>query len=332
MKKACITGITGQDGSYLSELLIREGYHVYGLKRRSSSLNTERIDHLYEDPHADGKLHLTYGDLSDYSSLATWIGDIKPDLLFNLGAQSHVRVSIDAPLYTMDITGTGVMRVLEAIHKTSPTTRFLTASSSEMFGGMTLSQNETTPFHPRSPYGVAKVAGYYATINYREQYGMHASNAISYNHESPRRGETFVTRKITRAATRIKLGLQKKLYLGNLDAKRDWSHAADVVEGMYQIITADNPDDYVVSTGTMHSVEEFARLVFSKLDLDYKEFIEFDPRYLRPAEVDTLCGDSTKIRTKLGWAPKYSFEQLVDEMVASDLRLAQQEKLIKDMK
>ncbi len=331
MKKACITGITGQDGSYLSELLIREGYHVYGLKRRSSSLNTERIDHLYEDPHADSKLHLTYGDLSDYSSLATWIGDIKPDLLFNLGAQSHVRVSVDAPLYTMDITGTGVMRVLEAIHKTSPKTRFLTASSSEMFGGMTLSQNETTPFHPRSPYGVAKVAGYYATINYREQYGMHASNAISYNHESPRRGETFVTRKITRAATRIKMGLQQKLYLGNLDAKRDWSHAADIVEGMYQIITADQPDDFVVSTGVMYSVGEFAEKVFSKLNLDYKEFIEFDPRYLRPAEVDTLCGDSTKIRQKLGWAPKYTFDQLVDEMVASDLKLAQTEKLLKDM-
>lgn len=330
MKTACITGITGQTGSYLCDLLLSEGYHVYGLKRRSSSLNTERIDHVYADPHEHPELELEYGDLADYSSLSSWIGDIKPDLFFNMAAQSHVRVSFDIPEYTMDVTGTGVIRVLEAIRTNSPKTKFLTASSSEMFGSEPPPQNEKTPFHPRSPYGVAKVAGFYATVNYREAYGLHACNAISFNHESPRRGETFVTRKITRAATRIKLGLQDKLYLGNLDAKRDWSHAADVAKAMYKIITASEADDFVVSTGEMHSVKEFAHLVFNKLDLDPAQYIGFDPNYLRPSEVDALCGDSTKLRTKLGWAPEYSFEQLVDEMIASDMELAKEEKILKD--
>jgi len=292
---ACITGITGQTGSYLCDYLLNKGYKVYGLKRRSSSLNSERIDHIYLDPHINSKLELTYGDLSDYSSLASWINDIKPDLFFNMGAQSHVRVSFDIPEYTMDITGTGTIRILEAIRKNSPKTKFLTASSSEMFGSSLPPQNEQTLFHPRSPYGVAKVAGYFATVNYREAYGLHACNAISFNHESPRRGETFVTRKITRAATRIKYGLQNKLYLGNLEAKRDWSHAADVVDAMYKIITAPQPDDYVISSGETHSIKSFAELVFNKLDLDYNEYIEFDPRYLRPSEVDVLCGDSTKL-------------------------------------
>ncbi len=328
---ACITGITGQTGSYLCDLLLSKGYKVYGLKRRSSSLNTERIDHIYTDPHIDdSRLEMVYGDLSDYSSLASWIGDIKPDLFFNMGAQSHVRVSFDIPEYTMDVTGTGVMRVLEAIRKNSPKTKFLTASSSEMFGSQPPPQNEQTPFHPRSPYGVAKVAGFFATVNYREAYGLHACNAISFNHESPRRGETFVTRKITRAATRIKLGLQDKLYLGNLDAKRDWSHAADVADAMYKIITAPEPSDYVVASGEMHSVKEFAEMVFQKLDLDYSQYVAFDERYLRPSEVDALCGDPFKIKHFLGWQPKYSFEMLVDEMVESDMELARREKVLMD--
>lgn len=331
MKTACITGITGQTGSYLCDLLLSEGYKVYGLKRRSSSLNTERIDHVYTDPHIPShKLEMSYGDLSDYSSLASWIGDIKPDLFFNMGAQSHVRVSFDIPEYTMDVTGTGVMRVLEAIRKNSPKTRFLTASSSEMFGSQPPPQNEQTIFHPRSPYGVAKVAGFFATVNYREAYGLHACNAISFNHESPRRGETFVTRKITRAATRIKLGLQDKLYLGNLDAKRDWSHAADVADAMYKIITAPQPSDYVVASGEMHSVKEFAEMVFSKLGLDYSQYVAFDERYLRPSEVDALCGDPFKIKHFLGWEPKYSFEMLVDEMIESDMELARREKVLMD--
>lgn len=332
MKTACITGITGQTGSYLCDMLLAKGYTVYGLKRRSSSPNTERIDHLYEDtfPPTNNNLYLAYGDLSDYSSIASWISDIKPDLFFNMGAQSHVKVSFDIPEYTMDITGTGVIRVLEAIRKNSPHTRFLTASSSEMFGSSPPPQNEMTSFHPRSPYGVAKVAGYFATVNYREAYGLHACNAISFNHESPRRGVTFVTRKITMAATRIKLGLQQKLYLGNLDAKRDWSHAADVAEAMYKIVTANVPDDYVVSSGEMHSVQEFAEIVFDKLGMDYTKYIEFDPNYLRPSEVDALCGDSSKLRNNLGWSPKYSFNDLIDEMVDADMELARREKILID--
>lgn len=329
---ACISGITGQTGSYLCDLLLSKGYRVYGLKRRSSSFNTERIDHVYTDDHSHNMLEMAFGDLSDYSSISSWVGDIKPDLFFNMGAQSHVRVSFDIPEYTMDITGTGVVRVLEAIRKCSPKTRFLTASSSEMFGSTPPPQNELTPFHPRSIYGAAKVAGYYATINYREAYGLHACNAISFNHESSRRGETFVTRKITRAATRIKLGLQKKLYLGNISAQRDWSHAYDVAEAMFRIITADKADDYVIASGEMHSVEEFAKLVFDKLELNYKDYVEFDPTYLRPSEVDALCGDPSKIMTNLGWSPKFNFNQLVDEMVKADMELARKEKILKDNK
>jgi len=324
MKTACITGITGQTGSYLADLLVDEGYEVHGLVRRTSSFNTGRIDHIYD------KLHLTYGDLADYSSLTNWIGDLKPDLLFNMGAMSHVRVSFDVPEFTMDVTGTSVMRILEAIRKTSPKTRFLTASTSELFGSTPPPQNETTPFHPRSPYAVAKLAGYWATINYREAYDLFATNAIMFNTESVRRGETFVTRKITRAATRIKLGLQDKLVLGNCSAKRDWNHNKDTVRGMLMMLTADEPDDYVLASGEMHSVQEFLELVFAKLDLDWKQYVEIDERYYRPTEVDALCGDSTKIRTKLGWEPQYTFTDLVNEMVEHDLELARKEKLINE--
>lgn len=325
MKTACITGITGQTGSYLADLLLDKGYVVYGLKRRSSVFNTERIDHI-----KDTNLQLHYGDLTDYSSLVSWVSDIKPDLFFNMGAQSHVRISFDVPEYTLDVTGVGVMRVLEAIRKNSPKTRFLTASSSEMFGSTPPPQNEQTPFHPRSPYGIAKLAGYYTCINYREAYNIHACNAISFNHESPRRGENFVTRKITRAATRIKVGLQDKVLLGNMSAKRDWSHAEDVAEAMYRIINADVADDFVVASGEMHSVEEFAELVFHKLDLDYRDYIDFDPTYLRPTEVDALCGDATKLRSTLGWEPQYSFMDLIDDMVETDMQLALREKALEN--
>lgn len=325
-KVACVTGITGQTGSYLAELLLTNGYKVYGIKRRSSSINTERLNHIFHDKN----LELVYGDLSDYSSIATLVADTKPDLFFNLGAMSHVRVSFDIPENTFDIGGTGVLRCLEAIRKYSPTTRFLQASSSEMFGSECPPQSETTPFHPRSPYAVAKVAGYYATMNYREAYGMFATNAISFNHESPRRGETFVTRKITRAATRIKEGLQEKLYLGNLTAKRDWSHAKDVANAVYMMATADACGDYVVASGEMHSVQEFLELVFGKLELNWKDYVEIDQRYMRPSEVDALCGDSTKLRTTLGWSPEYTFSQLVDSMIESDWDLARDEKLLRD--
>jgi GDPmannose 4,6-dehydratase len=327
MKTACITGITGQTGSYLADLLLDKGYIVHGLKRRSSVFNTERIDHIRE-----GNLLLQYGDLTDYSSLVSWVSDIKPDLFFNMAAQSHVRISFDVPEYTMDVTGVGVMRVLEAIRKNSPKTRFLTASSSEMFGSTPPPQNELTPFHPRSPYGIAKLAGYYTCINYREAYNIHACNAISFNHESPRRGENFVTRKITRAATRIKVGLQDRVTLGNLDAKRDWSHAADVADAMYRIINADVADDFVVASGEMHSVKEFAELVFSKLGLDYQKHVGFDPTYLRPTEVDALCGDASKLRNATGWAPTHSFMDLIDDMIQSDMELAHREKTIRDSK
>ncbi len=325
-KTAIITGITGQTGSYLSDILLEKDYKVYGLKRRSSSFNTDRIDHLFDHPN----LKLIYGDLSDYSSIANLVSDIKPDMFFNMAAQSHVRVSFDIPEYTVDVTGTGVIRCLEAIRKYCPQTRYLQASSSEMFGATPPPQNENTPFHPRSPYAVAKVSGYYSTINYREAYNLFACNTICFNHESERRAETFVTRKITRAATRIKLGLQNELYLGNLEAKRDWGHAKDYAKAMIKILESDTPDDYVVSIGEMHSVKEFAELVFKKLDLDYQQYVKFDPKYLRPTEVDALQGDSSKIRNKLGWKPEYTFEMLVDEMIAHDLKLAKQEKLIKD--
>jgi GDPmannose 4,6-dehydratase len=326
MQTVCISGASGQVGSFLVDLLLSKGYEVYGLKRRSSSFNTERINHVFDNPN----LHLTYGDLSDYASLSNWIGDIKPDLFFNMAAQSHVQVSFEIPEYTMDITGTGVIRVLEAIHKCSPKTRFLQASSSEIFGSSPPKQSEITPFHPRSPYGVAKVAGYYATINYREAYNLFACNSICFNTESARRGETFVTRKITRAATRIKLGLQDKLYLGNLNSYRDWSHAKDVVEAMYQIVTAPKPDDFVISSGEMHSIRGFLEIVFDKLELNYQDHVMIKPQYFRYAEVDALCGDSTKIRTQLGWAPKYSFNTLIDEMIESDMELARNEKILKE--
>lgn len=326
MKIACITGITGQTGSYLAEQLLDDGFEVHGLIRRSSSFNTERIDHIFNNSN----LKLVYGDLSDYSSILSFIGDSKPDHFYNLAAQSHVRVSYDVPEYTFDIVGTGVLRCLEAIRKVSPKTKFLQASTSELWGLSPPPQNENTPFHPRSPYGVAKLTGYWATINYREAYDMFASNVISNNHESKRRGETFVTRKITRAATRIKLGLQDKLYLGNLDARRDWSHASDVTKAMQMIIEADKCDEFVVSSGEMHSVKEFLELVFQKLDLDWKEFVEFDQRLLRPAEVDALCGDSSKLRKTLGWEPEITFNGLVEEMVQHDLKLAEIERSQKE--
>ena len=328
MKKACITGITGQTGSYLTELLLDKGYEVHGLIRRSSSFNTERIDHIYENPN----LKLVYGDLSDTSSVGDFINSVQPDLFFNEGAMSHVRVSFDVPEYTMDVDGTGAIRCLEAIRKFSPHTRYLQASTSELFGSTPPPQNENTPFHPRSPYACAKLAAYAATVNYREAYNMFACNSITFNHEGPRRDETFVTRKITRAATRIKLGLQDKLVLGNLDAKRDWTHAKDIVRAKLMIMESNEPDDFVISSDEMHSVQEFLEVVFAKLDLDWKEYVEFDPRYLRPSEVDALCGDSTKLRNKFGWEPEYSFDDLVEDMVNSDLKLAKNEKILKEGK
>jgi len=326
MQNAIITGITGQTGSYLAKILLDKNYKVYGVVRRSSNFNTQRIDDVY-DHH---NLELVYGDLADYSSITSIVNDVKPDLFFNMAAMSHVRVSFDIPEYTMDVTGTGVIRCLEAIRRNSPNTRFLQASSSEMFGSSPPPQNEETPFHPRSPYAVAKVAGYHATVNYREAYDMFASNAISYNHESPFRGETFVTRKITRAATRIKCGLQDKLYLGNLSAKRDWSHAKDVANAMYMILTSDKPDDYCIASGYMYSVEEFVEKVFSSLELNWKDYVEIDPRYFRPTEVDALCGDSSKLRKNLGWELEYDFDSLVKEMVDEDMKSAQKEKLVLD--
>lgn len=327
-KTAVVIGATGQDGSYLIPNLLEKGYKVYGMKRRSSSLNTERLDDIYQDLHDNNQLELVYGDLSDYSSISNIIGDTKPDLVFNLGCMSMVRVSFDIPEYTADVGATGALRVLEAIRKCSPKSRTLFAASSEMYGKSPANQDENTKFQPRSPYAVSKVFGYYANINYREAYGIHACNAISFNHESPRRGETFVTRKITRAATRIKLGLQDSLYLGNTSSKRDWSHASDTVDAMYQIINFDEPDDFVVASGEMHSVQEFIEIVFGKLDLDYKEYVKFDKKYLRPAEVEELCGNANKLRAK-GWVPKYTFEMLVDEMIESDMKLASKELFFK---
>jgi GDPmannose 4,6-dehydratase len=323
-KTACITGITGQTGSYLAELLLDEGYDVHGLIRRTSSFSTGRIEHIYN------QVHLTYGDMADYSSISSWVADLKPDLFFNTAAQSHVRVSFDIPEYTMDVGATGVIRALEALRRHSPQTRFLQCSTSELFGSSPPPQNEQTPFHPRSPYGAAKIAGYWATVNYREAYNIFACNSISYNHESSRRGETFVTRKITRAAARIKLGLQQELVLGNLQARRDWSHAKDIARAMYMILTADDPDDFVVCSGESRSIEDFLTIAFEKLDLDWHKYVRFDERYLRPSEVDALQGDATKIRTKLGWTPQYSFEQLVEEMVQHDFALAGKEKLLRD--
>jgi len=329
--KALITGITGQDGSYLAELLLSKGYEVHGLIRRSSTFNTGRIDHIYQDPHIPGiKLHLHYGDLSVSGQMADLIYNIQPDEIYHLGAQSHVRVSFDMPEYTGDVTGLGTVRLLEAIRKTGVKAKFYQASSSEMFGSAPAAQNEQTPFEPRSPYAAAKVYAYWVVKNYREGYNTFASNGILFNHESPRRGETFVTRKITRAATRIKLGLQDKLYLGNLEAKRDWGFAGDFVQSMWLILQQDEPDDFVIATGENHSVREFAEMVFQKLDLDYQEYVAIDQRYFRPTEVDVLLGDSTKAQQKLGWEPKITFHQLIDMMIEADLELAKREKTLLD--
>jgi GDPmannose 4,6-dehydratase len=322
-KKALITGITGQDGSYLAELLLSKGYEVHGIIRRSSSFNTDRIDHLYQDVHVNGvKLFLHYGDLSDSAALARLLHDLQPDEIYNLGAQSHVRVSFDVPEYTGDITGLGTTRLLEAIYETVPKARFYQASSSEMYGLVqAVPQREDTPFYPRSPYGAAKVYAYWMTVNYRESYKLHASNGILFNHESPRRGETFVTRKITRALARIKAGLQKDLYLGNLDAKRDWGYAPEFVEAMWLMLQQEQSGDYVIATGETHSVQEFLEEAFRCADLDWKEYVKIDPRYYRPAEVDLLIGDAAKAKKILGWQPKTTFAQLVKIMVEADREL-----------
>lgn len=330
MKRALITGITGQDGSYLAELLLDKGYEVHGIIRRASNFNTQRIDHLYSDPHAEnGRLKLHFGDLTDSTALVKLLYDLQPDEIYNLGAQSHVRVSFDIPESTGDIVGLGTLRILEAIRDTKliDKVRFYQASSSEMFGKVhEVPQRESTPFWPRSPYGCAKVYAHCLTINYRESYGLHASSGILFNHESPRRGETFVTRKITRAATRIKLGLQDKLYLGNLDAKRDWGYAKEYAEMMWLMLQQDEPDDYVVATGETHSIRDFCTEAFTLLDLDWEKFVEYDKTYERPAEVDLLIGDATKAKEKLGWNPQVKFKDLVRIMIDADLKLAKQEK------
>jgi GDPmannose 4,6-dehydratase len=329
MKKAFITGITGQDGSYLAELLLDKGYEVHGMIRRSSSFNTQRIDHLYQDPHILGtRLFLHYGDLSDSSRLTKMMYEIQPDEVYHLGAQSHVRVSFDIPEYTGDIVALGTIRLLEALRETGigKKVRFYQASTSELYGLVQETpQRETTPFHPRSPYGVAKLYGYWAVVNYREAYKMHASNGILFNHESPRRGPTFVTRKITMAAARIKMGMQDALYLGNLDAKRDWGFAGDYVEGMWRILQQDEPGDYVLATGETHSVREFCREAFGLLDLDWRKFVKHDPRYERPSEVNILLGDPSKAKRVLHWKPHVTFKALVKMMVEADLRVARQE-------
>jgi GDPmannose 4,6-dehydratase len=344
MKKAFITGITGQDGSYLAELLLSKGYQVHGMIRRSSSFNTGRINHIYRDPHEiDTRLILHYGDLNDASSINRLLREIRPNEIYNLGAQSHVRVSFDVPEYTAEVDALGAVRILEGIQESGLDTRFYQASSSELYGKVVETpQKETTPFYPRSPYACAKAYAFYITLNYRESYNMFACNGILFNHESPRRGETFVTRKITRAAARIKLGLQDCLYLGNIEAKRDWGFAGDYVEGMWRMLQADEPDDYVIATGETHSVREFAELVFGRLDMQLawqgegvhekgvdaksgKVVIEIDPRYFRPAEVDLLLGDAAKAKQVLGWEPKTSFPALVEMMTDWDLKLAERE-------
>jgi len=335
-RRALITGITGQDGSYLAELLLDEGYEVHGIIRRSSSFNTDRLDHIYQDPHQKGaRLRLHYGDLSDASSLAATLRKAAPDEVYHLGAQSHVRVSFDQPIYTVDIGALGSLKLLEAVREyqqhSGRQVRYYQASSSEMYGNAAeVPQDETTPFHPRSPYACAKVFAHHATVNYREAYDLHASCGILFNHESERRGETFVTRKITRAVGRIKLGLQDKLFLGNLDAKRDWGYAPDYVEAMWLMLQQDEPDDYVVASGTTISVREFAASAFAHVDLNAGDFIEVDPRYYRPTEVDQLQGDASKARSKLGWEPKTSVEDMARRMVDHDLELARQEKTLRD--
>lgn len=321
MKKALITGVTGQDGSYLAEFLLAKGYEVYGIIRRSSSFNTGRIDQIYEDPHVPhARLRLVYGDLNDASSLNKVIRMVQPDEIYNLGAQSHVRVSFDVPEYTGDVTGLGTLRLLEAIRESGQQPKFYQASSSEMFGKVQeIPQRETTPFYPRSPYGVAKVYAHWMTVNYREAYGFFACNGILFNHESPRRGETFVSRKITKAAARIKLGLQGELYLGNLDAKRDWGFAGDYIQAMWMMLQAEQPDDYIIATGETHSVREFLDLAFGALDLDWKAFVKIDPRYYRPTEVDILIGDASKAEKALGWRRTVTFPELVQMMVLADM-------------
>ncbi len=321
MPRALITGITGQDGSFLAEQLLEKGYEVHGLVRRSSSFNTERLDHLYRDPHAEQvKLFLHHGDLSDSSRLSRVVYEIQPDEVYHLGAQSHVRVSFDVPEYTSDITGMGTVRLLEAIRDAQVETRFYQASSSEMFGASPPPQDEATPFHPRSPYAVAKVASFWIAVNYRESYGMHVSNGILFNHESERRGETFVTRKITRALAAIRAGLQDKLYLGNLDAQRDWGYAPDFTDAMWRMLQRDEPDDYVIATGEMHSVRDFLDEAGARIGMDWRDVVEIDPKYYRPAEVDALRGDASKAREELGWTPEVSFAELVRIMVDADVK------------
>jgi GDPmannose 4,6-dehydratase len=328
VKKALITGITGQDGSYLAEFLLGKGYEVYGIIRRSSSFNTGRIDPIYEDPHVPHRrLELVYGDLNDASSLNHIIRRIQPDEIYNLGAQSHVRVSFDIPEYTGEITGLGTIRLLEAIRESGLKPKFYQASSSEMFGKVQdVPQRETTPFYPRSPYGAAKVYAYWVTVNYREAYGLFACNGILFNHESPRRGETFVTRKITKAAARIKLGVQQDLFLGNLDAKRDWGFAGDYVEAMWMMLQTEVPTDYVIATGETHTVKEMLELAFDRLKLDWKKHIKIDQKYYRPTEVDLLIGDASKAKKELGWQPKVHFQELIAMMVDADL-VIEKEKL-----
>lgn len=332
MKKALITGITGQDGSYLAELLLGKGYEVHGMIRRTSGFSTDRIDHLYRDRFEEKtNLQLHYGDLSDGSSVASLLGEISPDEVYNLGAQSHVKVSFLNPIYTVNVDALGTLRLLEAIRTLDQPVRFYQASSSEMFGKVVETpQTETTPFHPRSPYACSKVYSYWQTVNYREAYGIYACNGILFNHESPRRGKTFVTRKITRAATRIKMGLQKQLFLGNLDAKRDWGFAGDYVDAMWRMLQADEPEDFVIATGETHSVREFVEMTFGMLDLDPDEFVRVDPAYLRPSEVDALLGDASKAKKLLGWKPEVGFRELVQMMVDHDLKAAERERALVD--
>ena len=332
-KTALITGVTGQDGSYLAELLLAKGYQVHGILRRSSLFNTDRLDHLYVDPHQESSFHLHYGDLSDAGALRNVLDEVQPDEVYNLGAQSHVRVSFDQPEYTVDVVGVGVIRILEAIRSfmkhSGKQIRFYQAGSSEMFGSAQPPQFEKTRFEPRSPYACAKVFAHYQVINHRESYGLFACNGILFNHESPRRGETFVTRKITRAATRIQVGLQDKLYLGNIEAKRDWGFAGDYVEAMWLMLQQDAPDDYVVATGESLSIRDFLDLTFGRLNLDWRSYVEIDPRYFRPAEVDHLQGDSSKARKVLGWEPHTDIRTLANMMVDSDLKLANKEQVLR---
>ena len=334
-KRALITGITGQDGSYLAELLLTKGYEVHGIIRRASQFNTDRIDHLYMDPHASGvRLKLHYGDLLDSAALRRVIADVRPDEIYHLGAQSHVKVSFEQPSYTANTDAVGTLRLLEALRDqcdgTGDRVRFYNAGSSEMFGASPAPQHEWTVFHPRSPYGVSKLAAHWYAVNYREAYGLFICNGILFNHESPRRGETFVTRKITRAVGRIALGLQDKLYLGNLDAKRDWGFAGDYVQAMWLMLQQEEPDDYVVSTGASHTVREFAEAAFAYAGLEWERHVALDPRYLRPSEVDHLEGDATKARTRLGWEPRVTFAELVRMMVDHDMELARQERTLRD--